>query len=98
PVYFREPSVNLGVGDARGRPPHSTGKDFLKRFGIDERSAGGYALTYDHFGALAKSYGRIGGLDRLASVVKRVRAERGNDKVLFLDGRDNLHGAPGAEP
>ena len=32
---------------------------------------------------LAKSYGRIGGLDRLAAVVKRVRGERGNDKVLF---------------
>ena len=96
PVYFREPSVNLGVGDARGRPPHITGKDFLKRFGIAERSAAAYALTYGDFEALAKSYGRIGGLDRLASVVKRVRAERGNDKVLFLDGGDTWQGSLGA--
>jgi sulfur-oxidizing protein SoxB len=69
PVYFREPSVNLGVGEARGQPPHLTGKDFLKRFGIPEKSASAYALTDQGFEALAKSYGRIGGLDRLATVV-----------------------------
>ena len=96
PVYFREPSVNLGVGEARGQPPHLTGKDFLKRFGIPEKSASAYALTDQGFEALAKSYGRIGGLDRLAAVVKRVRAERGDDKVLFLDGGDTWQGSLGA--
>src|ERR1043165_3550756 len=87
PVYFREPSINLGVGEARGQPPHLTGADFLKRFGVAEQSAAAYALTDNEFAALAKSYGKIGGLDRLATVVKRVRAERG-DKVLLLDGGD----------
>jgi sulfur-oxidizing protein SoxB len=96
PVYFREPSVNLGVGEARGQPPHLTGRDFLKRFGISEKSASAYALTDQDFEVLAKSYGRIGGLDRLATVVKRVRAERGNDKVLFLDGGDTWQGSLGA--
>jgi sulfur-oxidizing protein SoxB len=96
PVYFREPSVNLGVGEARGQPPHLTGKDFLKRFGISEKSASAYALTDQDFEALAKTYGRIGGLDRLAAVVKRVRAERGNDKVLFLDGGDTWQGSLGS--
>jgi S-sulfosulfanyl-L-cysteine sulfohydrolase len=96
PVYFREPSVNLGVGDAKGQPPHLTGPDFLKRFGISEKSAAAYALTDQDFVALAKTYGRIGGLDRLATVVKRVRAERGNDKVLFLDGGDTWQGSLGA--
>jgi len=96
PVYFREPSVNLGVGDAKGRPPHITGKAFLKRFGIPEKTASAYALTDQNFEALAKSYGRIGGLDRLATVVKRVRAERGNDKVLFLDGGDTWQGSLGS--
>ena len=95
PVYFREPSINLGVGEARGQPPHLTGTDFLKRFGIAEKSADAYALTSDDFSALAKAYGRIGGLDRLATVVKRVRAERG-DKVLFLDGGDTWQGSLGA--
>ncbi|HEX3442419.1 MAG TPA: thiosulfohydrolase SoxB [Pseudolabrys sp.] len=96
PVYFREPSVNLGVGEARGQPPHITGKDFLTRFGIPEKSAAAYALTSEDFAALAQSYGRIGGLDRLATVVKRVRAERGNDKVLLLDGGDTWQGSLGA--
>ena len=96
PVYFREPSVNLGVGEARGQPPHLTGKNFLQRFGITEKSAAAYALTDQDFAALAKSFGRIGGLDRLAAVVGRVRAERGNDKVLFLDGGDTWQGSLGA--
>jgi S-sulfosulfanyl-L-cysteine sulfohydrolase len=96
PVYFREPSVNLGVGEARGQPPHITGKAFLERFGISENTALAYALTDQDFEALAKTYGRIGGLDRLATVVKRVRAERGDDKVLFLDGGDTWQGSLGA--
>ena len=29
PVYFREPNVNLGVGDAYGRFPHIVGEKFL---------------------------------------------------------------------
>jgi S-sulfosulfanyl-L-cysteine sulfohydrolase len=95
PVYFREPSINLGVGAAKGQPPHLTGTDFLKHFGIPAKSAAAYALTSEDFSALAKSYGRIGGLDRLATVVKRVRAERG-DKVLFLDGGDTWQGSMGA--
>ena len=95
PVYFREPSINLGVGAARGQPPHLTGADFLKRFGIPAKSAAAYALTSEDFSALAKTYGRIGGLDRLATVIKRVRAERG-DKVLLLDGGDTWQGSLGA--
>jgi sulfur-oxidizing protein SoxB len=95
PVYFREPSVNLGVGEARGQPPHLTGPDFLTRFGIPAKSAAAYAMTAEDFAALAKSYGKIGGLDRLATVVKKVRAERG-DKVLLLDGGDTWQGSLGA--
>jgi sulfur-oxidizing protein SoxB len=96
PVYFREPSVNLGVGESKGQPPHLTGRDFLQRFGISEKSAAAYALTDQDFETLARSYGRIGGLDRLATVVRQARAERGNDKVLFLDGGDTWQGSLGA--
>ena len=95
PVYFREPSVNLGIGEARGQPPHLTGMDFLKHFGIPDKSASAYVLTDQEFEALAKSYGRIGGFDRLATVIKHVRAERG-DKVLFLDGGDTWQGSLGS--
>ena len=58
--------------------------------------AAAYALTSDDFAALAKSYGRIGGLDRAATVIKAVRAERGDDRVLMLDGGDTWQGSLGA--
>src|SRR5262245_8377185 len=63
PVYLREPSVNLGVGEARGAVPHLTGPAYLERFGIPDRSAAAYALTAEDFAVLARDYGRIGGLD-----------------------------------
>jgi S-sulfosulfanyl-L-cysteine sulfohydrolase len=96
PVHFREPSVNIGVGEAKGLPPHVTGKEFLKRFGIADKSAAAYALTDQDFVALAQNYGRIGGVDRLATVVKAVRAERGLDRVLLLDGGDTWQGSLGS--
>ncbi len=87
PIYFREPGVNLGVGDVKATPPHVTGKAFLEMFGIAPDSASAYALTDQDFVALAKTYGRIGGLDRIATIVRALRAERG-ERTLFLDGGD----------
>jgi sulfur-oxidizing protein SoxB len=87
PLLFREPSINLGVGDAHGKVPHITGRDFLDLYNIPAGSSAAYALTSEDFAALAKSYGRLGGLDRIATVLKAIRAERG-DRTLFLDGGD----------
>ncbi len=87
PVLLREPSVNLGVGDANGTVPHVTGRAFLDLFKIAPGSAAAYALTADDFSALANSYGRLGGLDRIATILNTIRAERG-DRVVFLDGGD----------
>ena len=92
PVYFREPSINLGVGKVAGLPPHVTGADFLKLYNIEPGSPHAYALTYEDFAALARTYGRMGGLDRIATVVKRIRAER-QDRMLFLDGGDTWQGS-----
>jgi S-sulfosulfanyl-L-cysteine sulfohydrolase len=93
PVYLREPSVNVGAGEARGRPPHLTGKAFLEYYAIPPRTAEAYALSSEDFVGLARAYGRVGGLDRIATVVKSVRAERGSDRVLFLDGGDSWQGS-----
>jgi S-sulfosulfanyl-L-cysteine sulfohydrolase len=93
PIYLREPAVNTGAGEARGRPPHLTGKAFLEYYGISPRTAAAYALSSNDFIALAHDYGRLGGLDRIAAVVKAVRAERGSDRVLFLDGGDSWQGS-----
>ena len=91
PVWFREPSVNIGVGPNEGKVPHVTGRDYLKLYGIEPGSAHAYALTHTDFVALARDYGRMGGLDRLATVVKRIRGER-PDAVL-LDGGDTWQGS-----
>ncbi len=93
PIYFREPSINLGIGDVTGKPPHVTGADFLKLYNIEAGSPDAYALTSEDFTALAKSYGKMGGMDRVATVIKRIRAERGADNVLLLDGGDTWQGS-----
>jgi sulfur-oxidizing protein SoxB len=92
PIYFREPSVNLGVGNAKGQPPHITGREFLKRFDIEPGSGNAYALTSEDFIAMAREYGRVGGMDRMATLIKAIRAER-PDNTLFLDGGDTLQGS-----
>ncbi len=92
PIYYREPSVNLGVDEREGLPPHLTGADFLKMYKLKPGSPEAYALTSVDFAALAKTYGQMGGLDRVATVVNRIRAERAG-KVLFLDGGDTWQGS-----
>jgi sulfur-oxidizing protein SoxB len=91
PLHFREPSINLGVGAQRGLPPHVTGADFLKLFNLTPGSPEAYALTSEDFVALAGEYGRMGGMDRVATVIKRIRADRPN--ALLLDGGDTWQGS-----
>ena len=87
PLHFREPSVNIGVGDNKGVVPHITGDAFIEKFKLKAGTAAAHALTYNDFANLARTYGRMGGLDRIATVVKAIRAER-DGKVLLLDGGD----------
>ncbi|MEK0163215.1 thiosulfohydrolase SoxB [Phaeobacter sp. A36a-5a] len=91
PIYFREPSVNLGVGDNKGHVPHITGADFRKAYGIADGSPSAYALTYNDFASLAQGYGRVGGLDRVATIINAIRADRPD--ALLLDGGDTWHGS-----
>jgi sulfur-oxidizing protein SoxB len=91
PIYFREPEVNIGVGENRGAVPHVTGADFRKLYGIADGSPSAYALSYNDFSALAQTYGRVGGLDRVATVVNAIRAARPD--ALLLDGGDTWHGS-----
>ena len=93
PLHFREPSVNLGVGEVKGMPPHLTDAEFRTYFKIAAGTADAFALTADDFVSLAKNYGRMGGMDRIATLIGAVRAERGDDKVLLLDGGDSWQGS-----
>ena len=87
PLYFREPSINIGVGDAKGKIPHLTGADVRAAFKLRPKSPEAHALSYEDFSELARVYGGMGGVDRIATVIKAIRAERGS-KVLLLDGGD----------
>jgi len=91
PLHFREPSVNLGAGDARGKPPHVVGDAFLKTFGIQPKTRNAHAFTHLDFAAAAQAYGRTGGFAHLATLVKRLRADRRN--ALLLDGGDTWQGS-----
>jgi S-sulfosulfanyl-L-cysteine sulfohydrolase len=91
PVYFREPSVNIGLGPAANRPPHLVGDALLKYFGVRRGSADAYALSYPGFVRNARHFGKIGGFAHLATLVKRLRAERPG--CLLLDGGDTWQGS-----
>ncbi|MCD6078193.1 MAG: putative sulfur oxidation protein [Ramlibacter sp.] len=91
PVYFREPSVNLGVADMRGRLPHLVGESLLKAAGVPPGTAEAHALTYLDFEHAARRYGKVGGFAHLATLVKRMKASRPG--ALLLDGGDTWQGS-----
>jgi sulfur-oxidizing protein SoxB len=91
PIYFREPEVNLGVGTARGQPPHLVGEALLKAFGIAPHTREAHAFTYLDFAAAAKTYGAVGGFAHLATLVQRLKAARPG--ALLVDGGDTWQGS-----
>ncbi|MGQ3055088.1 MAG: thiosulfohydrolase SoxB [Roseateles sp.] len=91
PVYFREPSVNLGVGAMRGQVPHLVGDALLKAAGLRPGTAVAHALTALDFETAARRYGRVGGFAHLTTLVKRLKASRPG--ALLLDGGDTWQGS-----
>jgi S-sulfosulfanyl-L-cysteine sulfohydrolase len=92
PVYFREPSVNLGIGAMQGRPPHLVGRAFLDRFGVKPDSADAYAFTCLDFEKSAARFGRLGGFAYLKTLIDRLRNDVGAGNALLLDGGDLWQG------
>jgi sulfur-oxidizing protein SoxB len=93
PVYFREPSVNLGVGSMAGKPPHLVGRAFLEHFGIAPKSRLAHAFTFLDFEEAAHRYGRLGGFAHLKTLIGRLRADAGAGGSLLLDGGDLWQGS-----
>ena len=91
PTYFREPSVNLGLGDAAGRPPHLVSGAFLRYFSIAPGTRDAHAFTSRDFIAAARTYGKVGGFAHLATLVERLKASR--PAALLLDGGDSWQGS-----
>ena len=91
PVHYREPSVNIGVHDARNRPPHLVGEALLNYFDIAPGSQAAHALSHLDYVAAAEQFGRAGGFAHIATLVKRLRADRPG--ALLLDGGDLWQGS-----
>lgn len=91
PIYFREPSVNIGVGAAAGKPPHLVGDALLKYFNIAPATRDAYAFTYLDFESAAKTFGAMGGFANLATIVRLLKATRRG--ALLLDGGDTWQGS-----
>jgi sulfur-oxidizing protein SoxB len=94
PIYFREPSVNLGVASENGRPPHIVGQNFLDFYGIKSGGISAHAFTSLDFVSGAEQFGKVGGYAYIATLVKQLRQSYGaNDQSLLLDGGDTWQGS-----
>lgn len=91
PVYFREPSINMGIGSMAGQLPHLVGEHLLKFAKVRPGSAEAHALTYLDYEKAARRYGKVGGFAHLATLVKRMKASRPG--ALLLDGGDTWQGS-----
>ncbi len=91
PIYFREPSVNIGIDSMRGQLPHLVGEELLKRVGIPAGTPSAHAYTYLDFERAARQYGKVGGFAHLATLVQQLRASRPGS--LLLDGGDTWQGS-----
>src|SRR6202049_3331034 len=92
PGYFRDPSVNLGLGAMRGQPPHLVGRAFLDRFGVRPDSADAYAFTSLDFEKSTGRFGRLGGFAHLNTLIDRLRNDVGQGRSLLVDGGDMWQG------
>jgi len=93
PVYFREPSVNIGVDAMAGQPPHLVGEAFLRHFDIAPNTRAAYAFTYLDYEEAAHRYGHMGGFAHLKTLVDRLRNEAGAGNSVLLDGGDLWQGS-----
>jgi len=91
PVYLREPSINIGVGESAGGPQHLTGEALLRNYGLRRHSRLAHAFTYLDFEELARRYGKMGGFAHLATLVKLIQSQRPG--AMLVDGGDSWQGS-----
>ncbi len=91
PIYFREPSINIGVAGMNGRVPHLVGEHLLKYASLKAGSPEAHAHTYLHFERAAQQYGKVGGFAHIATLVKQLKGSRPG--ALLLDGGDTWQGS-----
>lgn len=93
PIYFREPNVNLGIGNAFGKAPHLVGNALAKEFDAISNPLLKHAFTYLDFTEAALKYGKVGGFAHLKTLIDQLRQSYGSEKTLLLDGGDTWQGS-----
>ncbi len=91
PIYFREPSANIGIAAMWGKVPHLVGEHLVKYAAMQAGSALAHAHTYLDFERAARQYGKVGGFAHIATLVKQLKASRPG--ALLLDGGDTWQGS-----
>ncbi len=92
PVFFREPSYNIGIGDAKGKAPHLVGDAFLQHFNVSPGTLHAHAYTFLDFEKASRTFGKVGGFAHLKSLIDRIRAQRPN-RNLLMDSGDTWQGS-----
>ncbi len=93
PIYYREPSINIGAGNTNNRPPHLTGQEFLDFFGFKPGSKEAYAFTHLDFSEVAAVFGKMGGFAHLSTLIKQLKRSSSHGNILLLDGGDTWQGS-----
>ena len=92
PLYWREPSTLISAPNLVGTPGFLCGEAFAKHYGLEPSSLDAYFDTHVDFEALAKKFGKMGGIAHMKTYLDHVRKQRGADNVLFLDSGDTWQG------
>ena len=93
PAHYREPSANIGIAGAEGRPPHLVGSAFLDYFAIPAHSRPAHAFTFLDYEEAAHRYGALGGFAHIKTLADRLRSDARQGNALFLDGGDLWQGS-----
>lgn len=92
PLYWREPSTLISAPNLTGTPGFLCGEAFAKHYGLEPSSLDAYFDVHTDFEALAKKFGKMGGVAHIKTVAEHVRKTRGAQNVLFLDSGDTWQG------
>ncbi len=92
PLYWREPSTLISAPNLVGTPGFLCGEAFAKHYGLEPSSLDAYFDTHMDFDALARKFGKMGGIAHMKTLIDEVKKQRGADKVLFLDSGDTWQG------
>jgi len=92
PLYWREPSTLISAPNLVGTPGFLCGEAFSKHYGLEPSSLDAYFDTYMDFDALAKKFGKMGGIAHMKTLIDEIKRQRGDNNTLLLDSGDTWQG------